>query len=299
MFLKSPIHALGCLAFALLATVCTTSASDIRISGNVSWRIQGGACTLNVSRLGNESPAGSRSGSLRVCLWVTRSTFPQTGYRVAMARLNPLKGGYYYNGLSLKTDVSLPKVTGDHLFTISVEEFGSGRWITRSHRSTGFQYLKKGKFAKRPPWKAPNGKVIKAPANLKVGTLLTITLQGFQQKSSGPIAYVPVGSQLKMRIRLDQNGRTLVFGGSQEQYWPDGAPAYYKYSRAKDKYANKTRPVGRLYLDYGSASEKYGGVSYGDHRLFFQGPKRGFYKAIDYQGAINFLGTSWGIFRIK
>lgn len=279
----------------VLLSAGLAGASGISMSGKTSWSISGSKCKISIGKIENQRARGSRSGTLRICLWATPTQFPERGYIVASDKLEPFGGGYYYQNVTLNTSCSMPNVTGDYLFTVSVEEYTNSGWILEDWRSTGFKYLKKGKFASRPVWKAPKGKVVKPIAKVKAGDVLHVTLQATQAANSKYGTYVPNGSQLKTRIQIRANGRTMVYGGSR----PEGAPAIYRYSKSNESFSGSKKPVGRLFVDYAAASADVGGTAYSDYTLFFQKGKRGFFKAKDVQEVFQFDGHSWGIFVFK
>jgi hypothetical protein len=263
--------------------------NDVVFVGSPGWNISNGKCTFLVpGKILNQSPAGSQSGTLHLCLWVTPTPFPSTGYRVATYTLGQLKGGYQYSNLNPVTSVSIPKLTGNYYFTVSLEQYNGSTYVLSDSATPSLKTLKNGIFVNPPPWKAPKGAVIAPKKSLVVGENLNITLQG--SASGGSITYVPNGSQLKLRIKIEANGRTTAYGGTK----PEGAPALYTYAVKSDSYSGKKSSVGSLLLDYGHF---YGVVSTSKLSLFFQQNDKGFYKSAENeQGA---TGTSWGIFTIK
>lgn len=263
-------------------------ASSISMTGYHSWKISGKNCTFSTDGAVVNYDSGGISGTLRLCLWVTAGEFPSYGYRVASYSLGQLQGGYQFTGYSVKTGVQMPKATGFYNFTISVEEYTYDGWMTVDYISTGMLYLKNGVISKPRVWKIPGGKIKPPVQDLAVGQQVFITLKG--SNSHGYVVYVPVGSQLKLKMTIMPQGETMVYGGSK----PQGAPALYSYDTSTDMHNNLEVGVGRLYLDYGYF---YGVESYSDMNLFFKAKKSGFYKSYDTDQG--FSGDSWGVFRIK
>jgi hypothetical protein len=261
------------------------------MDGYPGWRIANGNCTFEVpGRIVNQSPQGSISGTLRLCLWVTSKPIQGqfTGYRIATYKLGQLRGGYQYSNIRPTTKVTMPKLTGSYYFTVVVEQYnGSGYTISDTGNGT-VKYLKNGAFTSPPKWNPPSGAVIAPKKTLKVGENLNLTLKGSQ--SDGSIIYVPIDSQLKLRVKIEANGETTVYGGSK----PEGAPALYTYSVKNDRYKSRSFKVGSIRLDYGAF---FGVESYSKYSLFFQKPNKGFYKGVDVDQG--FSGTSWGIFSIN
>ena len=256
--------------------------------GDPGWRVSDGRCTFLVpGRIVNLSPEGNLSGTLRLCLWVTANPFPSNGYRVATYSLGQLKWGYQYSNISPSTSCSIPKLTGNYHFTVSLEQF-DGTYVTADAAGSSLKQLKDGKFVPPRKWKAPSGKVIAPRKKLKVGEDLTFTLQG--SEADGSVIYVPNGSQLKLRVKIQANGTTTVYGGSK----PEGAPALYTYSTKKDKYGGKTSTVGSITLDYGVF---FGVDSKSVYSMFFQKSDKGFYKGTDSDRGAG--GNSWGVFSIN
>lgn len=279
------------LLVPLALTHVATAANDIDLVGSPGWSIANGRCTFKFSgdiAIVNRSPKGSLSGSLRLCLWATPGAFPSSGHRVAIRDLDQLRGGYQYSDFETSTDATIPNVSGNFLFTVVVEQFDNGGWITSDYGKSVLKTLKNGRFVKTKKWRAPKGKVVAPKRKLGKGDILRLTLQG--SKSGGAIVYVPDGSQLKLKVKIRSNGRTTVYGGSK----PGGAPAKYTYRKTKDRYKGSKEKVGSIHLDYGV----FQGIdSYSTYSLFFQSKKRGFYKGVDVEQG--FSGTSWGVFRIQ
>jgi hypothetical protein len=281
-------------ALFILAVIATTGFvrggnQVVFADGTPGWSIKNKQCTFNVGgRILNESPQGSLSGSLRLVLWVTANPFPSTGYRVATYDLGQLAGGFQYSNINPVTSCSLPKLTGNYYFTVALEQYSDGDWALSDSAPSSVKTLKNGIFTKPKSWKAPAGKIITPRKSLMVGENLNLTLQGSQ--SGGALVYVPNGSQLRLRVRIEANGQTTVFGGSK----PQGAPALYTYTTSRDKSGTKTSPVGSIALDYGYF---FGVESTSTYSLFFQQKNKGFYKGVDTDQG--FSGTSWGIFSIN
>ncbi|MES2659013.1 MAG: hypothetical protein V4689_10375 [Verrucomicrobiota bacterium] len=279
------------LFFAVFSLVETAfGANDVVFAdGNPGWRISDGKCTFLVpGRIVNQSSSNSISGTLRLCLWVTANPFPSSGYRVATYTLGQLKGGYQYSNFNPVTSVAIPNLTGNYHFTVSLEQYDGSSYITSDSAPSSVKTLKSGIFVTPKKWKAPAGNVISPRKTLKIGDNLNLTLQG--SKSGGAIIYVPNGSQLKLRVKIEASGRTTVYGGSK----PQGAPALYTYRKATASYAGKTLPVGSIALDYGHF---HGVDSKSVYSMFYQAGNRGFYKGVDTDQG--FSGTSWGIFTIN
>lgn len=274
----------------ILLSAFAFAANDVSFAdGKPGWRISDGKCTFLVpGRIVNNSPPGSLSGTLRLALWATSGPFPGTGYRVATYTLGQLKGGYQYSNLNPVTKASIPNISGDFYFTVVLEQYDSSGWIWNDASEGSVKRLKNGVFVTPKKWKAPAGEVIPPRKKLNPGDLLRITLQA--SKSNGGIIYVPDGTQLKLKIKIQANGKTTVYGGSH----PEGAKALYTYAKSTDSYAGKSHPVGSLSLDYGVF---YGVDSTSDLSLFFQKSNKGYYKSIDTEQG--YSGTSWGIFTFE
>lgn len=278
--------------FLILFLMLGVSASQgaISMEGSHSWLVKNGKCTFSTTGRVVNKNSGGESGTLRLCLWVTAGHYStaSSGYRISTCNLGTLRGGYQFEGYKVSAKAQMPRLTGFYDFTIALEEYTNNGWVNVYYISTGTQYMKLGSIQKPRVWKAPAGPIKPPLPELRIGQNITLTLKGSQ--SHGYAVYVPVGSQLKLRAKIGENGTTVVYGGSK----PQGAPALYSYHTSTDTHADKTVPVGRLYLDYGYY---YNVSSYSDHTLFFKAKNKGFYKALDTQYEQS--GNSYGIFTVK
>lgn len=104
--------------------------TDLDLLGRMSVKWNGPKLTMKVERLVNLDAADSRR--IRVALWATRS--PHTGGWISQGHLagsvtlNPLRGGYHFRKLSLKSPFNRPS-TGTYYLTLTVEEEIEGRWV--------------------------------------------------------------------------------------------------------------------------------------------------------------------------
>jgi hypothetical protein len=263
--------------------------------GTPGWTIANGFCTFDVQGgILNQSPPGSVSGTLRLCLWITANPISMdeefTGYRVATYSLGQLRGEYEWSNIRPRCKVSIPRLTGNFYITPVLEQYdGSG--YTMSDVGTGaLKYLKNGAFVTPRPWSPPKGAVVTPKGSVKVGDTITVTMQGSQLESGGPLAFIPSGSQLKLAVKIKANGITSVYGGIPART----TPALYTYDVQDDQHGGRNCRVGMLHLDYGALS---GTDSTATYSLFFQRKDKGFYKGVHPTWGI--LGTDWGVFTLK
>src|SRR5262249_24938698 len=130
---KSPttILALLCLTFALLSA----SASNVSFSGNCTWEINGSSINIEVGRVDNDDPAGSRSGRLRLRLWATSTRYSGgtiNGYVLGVHALDPLAGQYYYQNISGYVSYTAPPA-GTYYTTITLEEYTGSGYVIRDY----------------------------------------------------------------------------------------------------------------------------------------------------------------------
>ena len=68
----STLHAIFLFALISLSSVARAT-GDVQFEGNPGWKISNQKCTFRVpGKIVNRSPAGTVSGTLRLCLWVSR-----------------------------------------------------------------------------------------------------------------------------------------------------------------------------------------------------------------------------------
>lgn len=104
--------------------------SELEISGAVAWKAKKGKLTIKMARLTNLNPT-EYSGNLRIRVWATHSPYTgeaTNGYILGTYQLSPLRAGYYFKKLVMKTGFATPP-PGVYYTTVTVEEEVAGRWV--------------------------------------------------------------------------------------------------------------------------------------------------------------------------
>lgn len=126
------------VAALILLSFSAAWASRIEISGRYRYRYRGQRCTLQVRKISNHSPRGSRSGTLRLVLWAHRRPYnggTMRGYRVADVYLGRLYGGKAYYDVYKVTNLKRPPSGRYYYMTIAVSEYNNGRYRIADYRT--------------------------------------------------------------------------------------------------------------------------------------------------------------------
>lgn len=104
--------------------------TDLDLLGKMSVKWKGPNLTMKVERLVNRDANDSRR--LRIALWATRSPYTggwmSEGQMMGSIVVNPLRGGYHFRKLALKTSFN-PPASGIYYLALTVEEEIDGRWV--------------------------------------------------------------------------------------------------------------------------------------------------------------------------
>src|SRR5690606_38744687 len=80
---------------------------------------------------------GGRSVSLRLELWATETHYSGgrlNGYRLGYVDLDSLDGGYYYDGLDLRTDYDAPP-SGNFYTVLVFTEWNGSEWLIADYHT--------------------------------------------------------------------------------------------------------------------------------------------------------------------
>ncbi len=261
--------------------------SQLVMIGEPQWEIKNGVCTFSLlaeTKIINQGPAETLSGSLRLSLVMTANPFPDVGTLVSAADIGQLPGGYEISNFSVPAPVQIPLVTGYRYFTLAVEEFTDSGWVTHFSGGSNLVYLRQGVVGTPPVWK-PKGQVISPSISTPAGMRVVFIQKAVQV--GGKAYVVPKNDQFSISARLNISGRTVVYQGA----IPKGAGADWSYKGGNAKWQGKSCRVGVLVIDYGVTQGESVKSTYS---LFFQKDGRGFYKATYGEG--NESVTTWGLF---
>jgi len=106
----------------------------IDLSGTVSWQpLSRTSVNFKAGRLANLG--SSTSGSLRIRVWATRSSYAggsMNGYVLGTLPQNALRGGFFYGNINNNVRYSSPPA-GTYYTTMTVEENTSSGWFIRDY----------------------------------------------------------------------------------------------------------------------------------------------------------------------
>ena len=271
------------LLCALTALVCMSGldAATIRIAGTLTWKVKKPDCIFKLDgAIQNLSPSGTASGSLKMVLWATPAAFPSQGDAIAEHNMGQIGGGFQLNSFKETVPVSVPKITGNYYFSISILEYTTSGWLNRAYITTGRNRLDNGEFVTGSKWLPPTGEIIAPPSKLANGVKLTLTV-----KSDGDLNQIKSGTIAKTNVLFKTKTKAIVtISGEDSDY-------LCTYNVGKSNLYNQKVPVGKLYLD----PEEATGSS--TVTLFFQSPTSGIYKNIEENPEGG--GTTWGLFNLK
>jgi hypothetical protein len=269
-----------CALIAVLG-MAGLDASTIRIAGTLTWKVKKPDCIFKLDgAIQNLSPSGSASGSLKMVLWVTPAAFPSRGYAIAEHNMGQIGGGFQINSFKETVPVSIPKITGNYYFSISILEFSTSGWLNRAYITTGRNLLDNGELVTGSKWLPPLGAIIAPPTVLVKGQKISLTV-----KSDGDLNQIKSGTRAKTNVLFKSKTKAIVtVSGEESDYLST-------YNVSKSNLNNQKVPVGKLYLD---PEESTGSSTV---TLFFQSPTSGIYKNIEENPEGG--GTTWGLFVLK
>lgn len=271
------------LLCALMAVLCMArlDASSIRINGTLSWKVTKPDCIFKLDgSIVNLSPSGTASGSLKIVLWATPAQFPSRGYAIAEHNLGQLGGSQFITNFNERVPVSIPKISGNYHFSISVLEYTFSGWLNRDYVTTGQKLLENGEFVTGTKWPIPVKPVIAPPAKLRLNDRLVLTVRADEKMNM-----ITSGTHAKTAVTIRKKTKARIFiAGDDWDY-------LFSYNVRNKLLADRKVPVGRLYLD----PEDITGSS--TLTLYFQSPTSGFYKNVEENPDGG--GTTWGVFSYK
>jgi hypothetical protein len=265
--------------------------SPLQVIGEPQWIVQNGVCRFSLegdTKIINQGPAESLSGSLRFSLAMTPNPFPDAGQLVSFADIGQLEGGYEISNAGSTEPISIPPVTGFRFFTILLEEYTASGWYTHYAGRSHVFYLEAGLAGTPPLWKPSARRVIPPPVSKPTGKKLVFSRKAIQL--DGKVRLMPKVDQFSLSAKLGRNGRTVVYPGGET----DGVGADWSYKSSKAKWHGKTRPVGTLVIDHGI---QHGKSAKSTYWLFFQKGGRGFFKNTNVIGNESY--TVWGLFTLQ
>ncbi len=115
-------------------TAPPVTTARIDLSGSISWQVLS-STSVNFKAGRIDNLGGSTSGSLRLRVWATRSSYAGgsiSGYIVGTLNLNALSGGYYYSNINSNVSYSRP-AAGTYYTTMTIEEYTSSGWLIRDY----------------------------------------------------------------------------------------------------------------------------------------------------------------------
>lgn len=124
---RLPLLALALAALLLPPFASHAAAKELYFSGNTAYSYSNGQATLSAAMVRNDR-RGGQSGSLRMILWATKTKYQGgtiTGWEIATADLDPLKGGYHFSDLR-RTVPLVPPPAGSYWMTLTLSEYNNG-----------------------------------------------------------------------------------------------------------------------------------------------------------------------------
>lgn len=119
----------GMMALVTALSVVGTAAAELYgnldIVGRTSASIAGRTGYFKISRLQNNAPPSSFSGTIEVAMWVTRTRYRGgtiSGTRALKCRYEGLEGGYEYKNLTCRGRLATPR-KGSYYVTITAAEY--------------------------------------------------------------------------------------------------------------------------------------------------------------------------------
>ncbi len=109
--------------------------TGIDLSGSSSWQVSGSTVNFKATKIQNIG--NGTSGSLRLRVWATRSSYAGgsiSGYVLGTLSLNPLSAGYSYNNINSNVSYSRP-AAGTYYSTMTIEEYTNSGWVIRDYVS--------------------------------------------------------------------------------------------------------------------------------------------------------------------
>jgi hypothetical protein len=128
-FGRNTKKAVGLLALVTALSVVGTAAAElygnIDIVGRTSANVAGRTGYFNIARLQNSAAPSSRSGTIEVAMWATRSRYRGgtiSGTRVLKCRYDGLRGGFEYKNLTCRGRITSAR-RGSYYVTITAAEY--------------------------------------------------------------------------------------------------------------------------------------------------------------------------------
>lgn len=273
-------------AFVALLMAAQLHASNIKFSGNPTWKLENGECTFKVTgSIQNLSTDGLMSGTLKLVLWATPQAFPATGPLISEYNLYPLGSLQQINAFTAKAPADLPALSGSYHFTVAVMEYTGNGWATRDYRGSGAKLMENGDFVTGDKWTLPNVPVVAPPAKFANGRRLNLTLKANQEFSA-----IALDFQSRTGILATKESKVTVTMGDRS------AAAIRSYSVKSGSYYDQRVKVGRLFLNYAKAAGS--SIPWNSTlTLYFQSKTSGVYKSVDvYPDGGR---TTWGVFNYQ
>jgi len=116
----------GTLKFAPNAIV--PNSSTVYMSGNTTYQYIGNQARMTVDQVNNDSYT-TTTGTLRLALWFSTSSFPASGYETATYTLGQLQPRYYYSSIDSGYVAFTVPQTGCYYVTLLLEEYTGSQWV--------------------------------------------------------------------------------------------------------------------------------------------------------------------------
>jgi hypothetical protein len=270
--------------WVLLLLFCWLRAdAAFKLDGDLAWEITEPRCTFTLKgSLQNNAPSGSVSGTVKMVLWATRSTYPSPGYIVGEYTLGQISGGYQFSDFSVRTSSKIPSITGTYHFTITIMEFTQAGWRNVLLVRTGTRSLVNGDFTNQKKWSIPNKTITPPPAKLAKGDGIKTTT-----KATIELNLLPFLAQQKSSIKITGKSSLARSDASGRK------PAVFTYSVVQSPLHGKQVATGRLFADFAKAAGT-GGKANTTYLLYFQGLATGIYKCTEIIGSRQDI--TWGHF---
>lgn len=274
------------IALSAVLFAATAPAANIQISGSPTWSINNSECTFKlVGSIQNLSADNMYSGRLRMFLWVTAFPYPSQGAVVAEHTLGTLFAGQQMGGFTATVPATLPKLTGDFYFTITIIEDTSNGVATRDFVPAGLRKLEAGEFVTGTMWTLPNRPVVAPPKKFVMKNRLISTL-----KATENLSLVPLDFQTRTNIKGSIGRNVNVTVGTKV------IPAKRRYGVRRALYNDKRVKVGNLRLDFAAAAGS-NVPWHTTYTLFFHTKKEGTYRSVEVLP--NGGRTTWGTFTFR
>jgi hypothetical protein len=133
--LKSALLTIACFAAMAVGSVSSALATDIRLTGTVSYQTSGANLNMTAGAVENHTIGGT-SGTLKLVLWFTTYRYSGGtiyGYQVGEYTLGQLQGGYQFTNINVNVPYTSPPA-GTYYVTMVVAEF-QGQYVIDDYRN--------------------------------------------------------------------------------------------------------------------------------------------------------------------